>query len=730
MFLHCRLYEHTKLEENAVCTSDALYHNYVQYCEEAHLSPVSSLSFRKSVTTVHGITTTQAYVQGERKYVYCGLTYTSIRSDQHFAIEAVQLPQGWYVIERNDTHVYAGFKTGIYKNSVEVIKEIKIHPDSSVEIIVNNHAMSPNVIGLPQRISDTRQTSYEYIEVITKCNICIGYECELSETEYFHNGLLYRTRCSPSCSILLHNSYRGNVCHRCQVYKFEDRLNKLQPPTDQSEVQDIHHDDNKPTNEATGIDDIFSTLFPSVNLTLADFLWAQSQCSQQEAEGVDPRQRRWPRSLITLSLKLYISSPTSYRFLAQVLYLPSEQILQMYKNTVNKEPGINQDMLCWAMKECDRTNTVKRGGIIFDEMTIQTNIQFEPQGEGLRMFGGVDFGPNNNGIHDVLRGNDGFNMATSILQFVFLAFNGFRFPVCYIANKGITAGEIASVFWDLLNTMKTYGFHITYICMDGASINRAFQNMICIPGTYIGRNISTLNEQLACIMDCSHVIKKIRNSLYSSGCESHHRRHLTHPLGTILWVHFKNAYLWDRCSNYLRVHRRLTPDHFNLNSSLKMRNHLAEHVLNTDMLFLVKQYQQSLADGSCLNAVISLLEVTSKYISIYRSRDKILTLHDSRLDILREILRFFCDWELFCKSNKTLMTDNKHMFITSECFEDLKSSILGFIELCKLNLPDHPISPHLINSDICENIFCQQRTMYSGANTNPDAYQYRYVTWE
>ena len=119
-------------------------------------------------------------------------------------------------------------------------------------------------------------------------------------------------------------------------------------------------------------------------------------------------------------------------------------------------------MLCLAIKECDRTKTAKWGGIIFDEMTIKTNISFKTQGESLGMFAVVDFVPYNNGIHQVLSGNDGFNTVANILQFVFLAFNGFRFPVCYIANKIITAGEIASVFWDLVNTLRTYGFHITW----------------------------------------------------------------------------------------------------------------------------------------------------------------------------------------------------------------------------------------------------------------------------
>ena len=251
-----------------------------------------------------------------------------------------------------------------------------------------------------------------------------------------------------------------------------------------------------------------------------------------------------------MCLKLWITSPAAYKYLGDILYLPSEKIRQLYKNSINKEPGVNHDMLIWLYKETERTETPKEGGFIFDEMTIQPNIKFQPHGEGLRMFGGVDFGPDQSGIHNVLRNDEGVNLATCILQFVYLAINWFRFPIAYIVNNGITAGEIVSLFWHLVNTMKTYWFNVSYVCMDGAAINRAFLNMICEQGTFLAKNITTLKKHIACIMDCSHVIKKLRNSLYAYWCESYHRRYLLHPVGNILWSQMKDAYVWDKANKY------------------------------------------------------------------------------------------------------------------------------------------------------------------------------------
>jgi hypothetical protein len=49
-----------------------------------------------------------------------------------------------------------------------------------------------------------------------------------------------------------------------------------------------------------------------------------------------------------------------------------------------------------------------------------------------------------------------------------------------------------------------------------------------------------------------------------------------------------DAFEWDHKTNSLPVHHRLTVNHFELGYATKMRNHLAEQVLNRDMLNLMK----------------------------------------------------------------------------------------------------------------------------------------------
>ena len=98
-------------------------------------------------------------------------------------------------------------------------------------------------------------------------------------------------------------------------------------------------------------------------------------------------------------MAMWVASPAAYRILQKSLFLPSEKLLQIYKNSMNKEPGVNEDLIRWMATSCEKSDTPKVGGIIFDEMAIQPGLQPRPQGSGLEMFGNVDFVEGKSGIH-------------------------------------------------------------------------------------------------------------------------------------------------------------------------------------------------------------------------------------------------------------------------------------------------------------------------------------------
>ncbi|KAK3735262.1 hypothetical protein QZH41_008885, partial [Actinostola sp. cb2023] len=133
------------------------------------------------------------------------------------------------------------------------------------------------------------------------------------------------------------------------------------------------------------------------------------------------------------------------------------------------------------------------------------------------------------------------------------------------------------------------GITIVYCCCDGGEANRNFIKIHFEGKDPVKENFTIVNpytrEPLIFIMDFSHNIKKLRNNLSKSKASG--TKNLMVGSKCIAWKQWIEAFNWDQ-ANSLPFHHRLTTKHFQLGYSSKMRNHLAEQVLNEDMLNLMK----------------------------------------------------------------------------------------------------------------------------------------------
>ena len=103
------------------------------------------------------------------------------------------------------------------------------------------------------------------------------------------------------------------------------------------------------------------------------------------------------------------------------------------------------------------------------------------------------------------------------------------------------------------------------------------------------QNIFSLSSQyMYILMDYSHIMKKIRNNILKSGKQETYKRNILLKTTNIYWQHFASAYMWDISHNPFPIHQKLSHEHFHLTSESKMRNKLAEDVMNKEMLHLVK----------------------------------------------------------------------------------------------------------------------------------------------
>jgi len=276
--------------------------------------------------------------------------------------------------------------------------------------------------------------------------------------------------------------------------------------------------------------------------------------------------------------------------------------------------------------------------------------------------------------------------------------------------------------------LGVFGFTVTYVSLDGAQCNRDFMKML-IEGktseTMFSMSIPNVFDptkpNIHIIMDYSHVIKKNRNNISKSGLQPTHKKTLKFESNHIFWEHWYKAYQWDLAVNPFKIYQQLTMEHFFLTSQSKMRNRLAEDVLNENMLHLMQCYQMSLKkNGDDLNSSIEFLKKTSVLVKNFRDQRPICQYSDRRLEENREVLNWFRSWENNIKQN-TEIKDKEKCLLSYQTREDLTSLLVGFNELCKdrFQQTSSSIVPNRINSDVIENIFSQQRGLHNGANTNP-----------
>ncbi|CAC5395429.1 unnamed protein product [Mytilus coruscus] len=235
-------------------------------------------------------------------------------------------------------------------------------------------------------------------------------------------------------------------------------------------------------------------------------------------------------------------------------------------------------------------------------------------------------------------------------------------------------------------------------------------------------------KKVAHSQDFSHNMKKLRNAVLSSGINKFNTRNLTRNGQTIVWEQWINVAKLDEEKNSRRVHYKLTSSHLHPDSAEKMRNHLAEEVLNEDMLHLMKEYRTSLLHGVVLDSAIEYLENTTILISVFRDKRPILSCHDTRIQLLHSVLTYFQSWIKEIESLSIPNKEKEKMLPSRKCLDDVESLISTFNEICNIynrEFPGEGVVPSRFNSDVIENNFCQVRGLHNGNTTNPNYRTYQ-----
>lgn len=752
-----RLLDRVQPDDNSQVEAEILYQAYRLETIDSFANRVllSCRTFGRYVRQIYQhVTLTRTMKDSKKSNIYSGVGLKQIQplNQQEFDYDndilVRNVPVGFIVASKTNTQLTLNNSTEYYSNGNCIVKSLTFSSNKSWSLEICQKKVNLDAIEITPTYSFTRYSIGLVCKQVSMIKLCEGVTVTQTVVCSRYHILEHLTLPGKSvstrkirsilCQRVVSIISATNICRNCQKMTCVQKTSTVEKTTEptpefRNEEKSGKETANANTSAKQNVSkEDFKKLIPGATDPMLELLMSQAQNIGRKAPG-----RRWSSSMVSVCLQLYSRSPNAYKTLqaSKMLVLPSTSLLILYKNSVKHDIGFHAEVFHWMFKEARRLelpDSALVGGIILDEMSVQTDLQIAKNGDVVELVGFEDLGPEGNMLQTLRKGKIQPKLGTHVLQFVFLGLSGFRFPFAHFLSTQVQAPVINSLFWEAVDHLQMFGFTTVFTCMDGAQSNRSFLhiNIDKDSSSMCAKNPCDLDESVIFMMDYSHAIKKVRNNIIKSGIKKGCTRNLISPTGNaIQWQMWIDCFTWDS-SNGVQVHRKLTKEHIYPTTQSKMRNHLAEQVLNDDMLELFTEYQSHLGNkGSALNGPIELLKRTSRIIEIFRDYRPVRDISDHRLLEVNEVLQWFKSWESKIESDAAIPQKQKGLkLMSAQCREDLNSCLTGFIQLCqKMNTRSTrvEITPALINSDIVENTFNQQRSTYNGANSNPNALQYR-----
>ena len=101
----------------------------------------------------------------------------------------------------------------------------------------------------------------------------------------------------------------------------------------------------------------------------------------------------------------------------------------------------------------------RHGGVIFDEMTIQQDLQMDYRAGSATLTGTVDLGKEGNALDaSKKKNNSQCYLASHVFQMEFLCFSGFVFPFAHFPTVGAQAYHLCLLFWQAVRHLWEHNF--------------------------------------------------------------------------------------------------------------------------------------------------------------------------------------------------------------------------------------------------------------------------------
>ena len=210
--------------------------------------------------------------------------------------------------------------------------------------------------------------------------------------------------------------------------------------------------------------------------------------------------------------------------------MPHRTTLNRYFGFCDIGTGYNPDVIKYLKDECCKNikNDFEREFVlIFDEMSIKSGIVYDKHSG--KLVGYTELGNINNELDNFERNMNFENeksLATNVLCLMTRGlFKHISYPIAYFTTCHISSSQLFPLMWEAVRVMKMAGFTIRAFICDGATPNRRFFELHCLPEginvspdgvTYWAINRYDRSKKIYFICDPPHLIKTLRNNFENS----------------------------------------------------------------------------------------------------------------------------------------------------------------------------------------------------------------------
>ncbi|XP_064473292.1 uncharacterized protein LOC135387973 isoform X2 [Ornithodoros turicata] len=414
--------------------------------------------------------------------------------------------------------------------------------------------------------------------------------------------------------------------------------------------------------------------------------------------------RRWPPHFRSFALNLHFKGPQAYRYLSEVLALPSESSLRNWLKEVTLEPGVMPSVLeglktkLQGLPPKDRTCV-----LLFDEMSIKEHLQYDSRSD--TVYGFADTGKERNSQ----MANSALLVALSGLTKAWVQ------PLCYLFSKStVSADTLQDLIQDLIRQLKSLDISVKAVVCDQGASNCALSRKLQISPT---KPYFCVDEsKVYFIFDPPHLMKTTRNLLLK------HDLQIGDAQEKVQWSFIKQYYESDHPLK-VRLSPKLTDNHIHPTAFKRMKVKLATQVLSNSVstgiavLISVGCMPPAATETSEFLLKMDQLFDCLNSSSVEQSDDKKMRYAMNNSTKHKELLESAAQWIA------TWKFDSDRQPPTVRGWQITIRAVLALWEDLHQNFGFEHLLTRRLNQDPLENMFGQFRQMH-GCNETPNAFQF------